>query len=136
MLLDCHMVRRLTSQKQRKQGVPVRTTQPARTLEQIESDLDEIFAEVHRSGEYTFEHGWREDGVTSVMLLAHTKRHGLKAFVHSAGGLTERYVPESADLPQLDDSRPPLLLFYGTVREPGGVAFGGARARRAPGRRL
>ena len=70
MLLDSHVVHKKPGHKQRKQGVTARTTAPARTREQIEADLDAIFAETHAEGAYPFERGWREDGVTSVMLLA------------------------------------------------------------------
>jgi hypothetical protein len=97
MLLDSNVVHRKPGPKQRKRGVTAITTAPARTRAQIEADLDSIFAEAHRTGVYPYERGWREDVVTSVMLLAYAKRHGLKAFVHSAGGFLQRYVPEGAD---------------------------------------
>ena len=48
----------------------------ALTEDEIEAELDTIFTELgYVSGEYPFEVGWREDGVTSKMVLAFAKKH-------------------------------------------------------------
>jgi hypothetical protein len=77
MLLGCHVVRKEPGPTQGRQGIGL-TTAPACTREQVEADLDDIFAEVHHTGEYPYEHAWCEEGVTSVMLLAYAKRHRVK----------------------------------------------------------
>ena len=46
------------------------------TEDQIEEELDTIFTELcYVPGEYPFEKGWREDGVTGNMVLAFAKKH-------------------------------------------------------------
>ena len=49
---------------------------PSLTEDEIEEQLDTIFTDLgYVSGEYPFEKGWREDGVTSKMVLAFAKNH-------------------------------------------------------------
>jgi hypothetical protein len=64
---------------------------------EVEAELDRIFAEVHREGEFPFEKGWCEEGVTSNMHLHYAEKHRLKAFVHHRDRLAIRFVPESAN---------------------------------------
>ena len=47
----------------------------ALTEDQIEAELDTIFTDLGSvSGEYPFETGWRQDGVTSKMVLAFARK--------------------------------------------------------------
>jgi hypothetical protein len=96
MLEASHVKWVMPSRAARRGGNTARVPVPVFQRSQIEAELDKIFAELHAEGEFPFESGWREEGVTSVMLLAYAKRHGLKAFVHSAGGFIAKYIPETA----------------------------------------
>ena len=72
------------------------------TEDQIEEEFDTLFTELgYVPGEYPFEKGWREDGVTSKMVLAFAKKHDVicrifhKAVKH--GNELECWIPARHD---------------------------------------
>ncbi len=97
MLEACHVKWLMPSRAARRGGNTARVPVPVFQRSQIEAELDKIFAEIHAEGEFPFERGWREEGVTSAMLLRYAEVHGLKAFVHHRERMVARYIPEGAD---------------------------------------
>jgi hypothetical protein len=97
MLEACHIKWSMPSRAERRNGKNSRVPVPVFRRDQVEAELDKIFAEVHRAGEFPYERGRREEGVTSTMLLRYAEKHKLKAFVRHKDKMVERYVPEGAN---------------------------------------
>jgi hypothetical protein len=75
MLEACHVQWLMTSRAARRNGNNARVPVPVFQRGQIEAELDKVFAQVHVEGELPFERGWREEGVTSAMLLRYAEMH-------------------------------------------------------------
>ena len=70
------------------------------TEEPIEEELGTIFTELgYAPGEYPFENGWREDGVTGHMALAFAKKYNISCRIyHKAvkhGNELDSWIPEN-----------------------------------------
>lgn len=72
------------------------------TEQEIEAELDTIFAELgYTPGEYPYEKGWREDGVTSKMVLAFAKKHRISCRIYHKtvkhGNELDCWIPEGCN---------------------------------------
>jgi hypothetical protein len=96
MLEACH-IKWMKPSREERRVKDTRVRVPVFSREEIAAELDSIFGELHKVGEFPFETGWREEGVTSAMLLRYAEKHKLKAFVHHKDKLVERFAPEGAN---------------------------------------
>ena len=97
MLEACHIKWAKPSTRAERRTKDSRVPVPVFTREQIEAELDAIFAEMYSADRFPYETGWREEGVTSAMLLRYAEKHKLKAFVHHRERVVSRYVPDGAN---------------------------------------
>jgi hypothetical protein len=100
MLEMCHVKWVMPSRAERCKGNNSREAVPVFRGCEIEGELDKTFAEVHKEGEYPYEKGWHEEGVTIEMLLRYAEKHKLTGLYAS---------PRHSLRPRGADNHTPIL---------------------------
>ena len=74
-----------------------RIKEPAQTIEEIVAEMDRIFARLYTVGAFPYEHGWRQDGCTPIMVEQFCRTHDIKYIARQNRRILKTYTPPKAN---------------------------------------